>query len=186
MKRFKPSSGFTLIELICVIAIISLLAMLSMPSFKKALDQANSMRCANNLRQIGIAVLNATHDNDNKYPKMNNPPPLQQYYTDDNPPIKYMVDVLTPYGVDATTFKCPSDQKNFHTYATSYMWYPFADDEEGNSDINLYGQSRGPQPTPLVFQRSTARVRIVTDIDTVHFNRFNTLYADGHVSPRYK
>lgn len=188
MKRFSPRNGFTLIELITVIAIISLLASLSIPGFKKALDQANTMRCANNLRQIGIAVLNATHENDNKYPKMNNPLPFQQYYTEEDPPIKNMVDVLTPYGVDTTTFRCPSDMKGlreFDKYGTSYMWMPLADDEVATSDINMYGRSRGGgQATPMVFQRSSARVQIVTDIDAVHSNRMNVLYADGHV--RYK
>ncbi len=70
----RPTGGFTLIELLVVIAIIGIIASMLLPALAKSKENAHTMTCMNNLKQIGVFMQLYTDDNQDFFPacrKMN-------------------------------------------------------------------------------------------------------------------
>ncbi len=72
--------GFTLIELLVVIAIIGILTAMVFPVFARAREKARQSVCLSNLKQLSLAILMYTEDNDGGFVPADSPDMLQRWH----------------------------------------------------------------------------------------------------------
>jgi prepilin-type N-terminal cleavage/methylation domain-containing protein len=126
--RHLRRPAFTLIELLVVIAIIAILIGLLLPAIQKTRETAARIRCANNLKQIGLALHNYM-DSQGSLPANGLYPPggpnntwsamarLLPYIEQEN--LHRRIDFNQPYSTQPTltslriaTYVCPSEAKD--------------------------------------------------------------------------
>jgi prepilin-type N-terminal cleavage/methylation domain-containing protein len=130
----RVRAGFTLIELLVVIAIIAILAAMLLPALSKAKQKAQAIQCMNSLRQLSLASIIYSSDNNdaivrtggqaykvnylpNDWTNPGHPNNMWVYGDISSPLSAAKVELLEagllyPYVKAVAVYKCPADRRS--------------------------------------------------------------------------
>jgi prepilin-type N-terminal cleavage/methylation domain-containing protein/prepilin-type processing-associated H-X9-DG protein len=131
----RRGRGFTLVELLVVIAIIGILVALLLPAIQAAREAARRIQCADNMKNIGLALLNHS-DVKKRLPAATQYRPGKGFLIQDNGPGGTWVVEIWPYIEEQPLYdkfdhtKSPKEPENAEVIAVSLPWLICPSDDE--------------------------------------------------------
>lgn len=150
--RFRAKAyAFTLIELLIVIAIIAILAAILFPVFESARDKARQSTCASNEKQLALAILQYTQDNDETYPGWR----TENSTFSGNAECYAWTWVISPYVKANAAYTCPSQPIIGSVMDYTINMYAIAYDTGGAGNPYGSGYFQARSATAMPFPGNT-------------------------------
>lgn len=184
-REVKRRLGWTLVESLVVVAVLAVLLALMLPAYNRIVAHSKNLQCLNNLRQIGMALLQHQQDHDGWLPT----PGLGRLAWNQS---------LRPYNIiprDKSLF-CPADPQADNSFIETGYSYSMNDQlkspgmeivVDGKSDYAPIRASAVTFPARTIFMgdSNTKKSGRFLSYNSFHGERHggisNFVFCDGHV-----